>query len=46
MGECNEYIEKVYLSPEVERLIKSIHPETLQDDLRQLMAVDLLSIDC
>ena len=46
MGECNEYIEKVYLSPEVERLIKSIHPEALQDDLRQEMAVALLSIDC
>ena len=46
MGECNEYIEKVYLSPEVEKLIKSIHPEALQDDLRQEMAVALLSIDC
>jgi hypothetical protein len=46
MGECNEYIEKVYLSPEVEKLIKSIRPEALQDDLRQEMAIALLSIDC
>jgi hypothetical protein len=46
MGECNEYIEKVYLSPEVEKLIKSIQPTSLQDDLRQEMAIALLSIDC
>jgi hypothetical protein len=46
MGECNEYIEKVYLSPEVEKLIKSIQPTSLQDDLRQEMAIALLSINC
>lgn len=46
MNDCNDYIEKVYLSPEVDKLIKSIRPESLQDDLRQEMAVALLSIDC
>lgn len=46
MNNCNEYIEKVYLSPEVNRLIKSIQPMSLQDDLRQEMAIALLSINC
>ena len=46
MGECNDISKRFIYLPEVEKLIKSIHPEALQDDLRQEMAVALLSIDC
>jgi hypothetical protein len=43
---CREAITQVYLSPQVDALIKSVRPEHLQDDLRQEMALALLSIDC
>jgi hypothetical protein len=43
---CNKYIETIYLDPQVNQLIKSVRPEQLQDDLRQEMALALLSIDC
>lgn len=43
---CREAIKEVYLSPQVDALIKSVRPEHLQDDLRQEMALALLSIDC
>lgn len=43
---CKEYIKEVYLSPQIDALIKSVRPEHLQDDLRQEMALALLTIDC
>lgn len=43
---CREAIREVYLSPQIDALIKSVRPEHLQDDLRQEMALALLSIDC
>lgn len=43
---CKEYIKEVYLSPQIDALIRSVRPEHLQDDLRQEMALALLSIDC
>ena len=43
---CREAIKEVYLSPQIDALIKSVRPEHLQDDLRQEMALALLSIDC
>jgi hypothetical protein len=43
---CNKYIETIYLDPQVNQLIKSVRPEQLQDDLRQEMALALLSINC
>ena len=43
---CNEYIKEIYLSPQINQLIKSVRPESLQDDLRQEMALALLTIDC
>ena len=43
---CREAIKEVYLSPQVDALIKSVRPDHLQDDLRQEMALALLSIDC
>lgn len=43
---CREAIKEVYLSPQVDALIKSVRPEHLQDDLKQEMALALLSIDC
>jgi len=46
LSNCNKYIEDVYRSPQINQLIKSVRPESLQDDLRQEMALALLSIDC
>ena len=43
---CQDLIKDVYLSPQVDALIKSVRPEHLQADLRQEMALALLSIDC
>jgi len=43
---CREAIKEVYLSPQIDALIKSVRPDHLQDDLRQEMALALLSIDC
>jgi len=43
---CKDYIKEVYLSPQIDTLIKSVRPEHLQDDLRQEMALVLLTIDC
>ena len=43
---CNEYIKEIYLSPQINQLIKSVRPEYLQDDLKQEMALALLTIDC
>lgn len=46
MTNCNKYIEEIYSSAQINQLIKSVRPESLQDDLRQEMALALLSIDC
>lgn len=46
LSSCNEIIEYIYRHPEICRLIKSVHPIDLQDDLRQEMALTLLSYDC
>ena len=43
---CNEIIENVYLNPQIDQLIKSVRPSDLQDDLRQELALALLSIHC
>lgn len=46
MSNCNQYIEFIYRNEQIAQLIKSVRPEQLQDDLRQEMALALLSIDC
>ena len=46
MSNCNKYIETIYLDPQINQLIRNVRPEGLQDDLRQEMALALLSIDC
>ena len=46
MNNCNKYIESIYLDPQINQLIRNVRPEALQDDLRQEMALALLSIDC
>ncbi len=43
---CNHYIEQIYKSKEINSFIASIQPASLQDDLRQELALALLSIDC
>lgn len=43
---CNEIIEHVYLNPQIVQLIKSVRPSDLQDDLRQELALALLSLHC
>lgn len=46
MSKCSQYIEQIYLHPKVTELISKIQPLELQDDIRQEMAMALLSIDC
>jgi len=46
MSKCSKYIEQIYLHPKVTELISKIQPLELQDDIRQEMAMALLSIDC
>mgnify|MGYP003325769014 FL=1 len=46
MNKCSKYIEEIYLHPKVKDLISKIKPIELQDDLKQEMALALLSIDC
>jgi hypothetical protein len=46
MKDCYKHIENIYRSPQINQLIKSVRPESLQDDLRQEMALALLGIDC
>lgn len=43
---CNELIEQMYKHPKVNKLIGSIHPHHLQDELRQEFALILLEYDC
>lgn len=46
MSNCNQYIEYIYNHPKVIELISKIHPQELQDDLKQEMALVLLTYDC
>jgi hypothetical protein len=46
MSNCNEYIEKIYTSTIINTFINKIEPEHLQSDLRQEMALALLTYDC
>ena len=43
---CHDHIEYIYRSPIINKLISKIHPSSLQDDLRQELAIVLLTIDC
>ena len=44
--ECNEIIERIYLHPKINKLISSIKPYHLQDELKQELALVLLEYDC
>lgn len=46
MSKCSQYIEQIYLHPKVNELIRKIKPVELQDEIKQEMAIALLSIDC
>lgn len=46
MNNCTEYVEQIYLHPKVNELIAKIEPKELQDDLKQEMAIVLLTYDC
>lgn len=46
MSTCNKLIEFVYNHPEINRLINSVQPDGLRDDLKQELAITLLSYDC
>lgn len=46
MSKCSQYIEQIYKHQKIKDLISKIKPDDLQDDLRQEMALALLSIDC
>lgn len=46
MHPCSEYIESIYLDKRVNEFIAKIKPIELQDDLKQEMALVLLSYDC
>jgi hypothetical protein len=43
---CNDLIKDIYLHPAINKLIANIHPKELQDDLRQELAIELLTQDC
>ena len=43
---CREYIEAIYRNPRIDKLIRQIKPVELQEDLKQEMAMVLLSYDC
>lgn len=46
MSDCNAYIEKIYIHPDINLLISKIKPESIRDDLRQEVAVSLLEMPC
>lgn len=46
MQDCKDYIQQVYLHPQVAKLIEKIEPKALRDDLHQEMAIALLEYDC
>ena len=46
MAKCNDIVEKIYIHPDINNLIKKIEPESIQDDLRQEIAISLLEMPC
>lgn len=46
MNKCLDIIKEIYEHPKVNSLIGKIHPTDLQDDLKQEMAMVLLTYDC
>lgn len=46
MQDCKDYIQQVYLHPQVVKLIEKIEPKELRDDLHQEMAITLLEYEC
>ena len=46
MAKCNDIVEKIYIHPDINNLIKKIKPESIQDDLRQEIAISLLEMPC
>lgn len=46
MSKCHKYIEEIYLHPAFNKLLSKIEPIELQDDLKQEVALVLLSYDC
>lgn len=46
MSNCNDFIESIYVHPDINNLIAKIHPESIRDDLRQEIAVSLLEMPC
>jgi hypothetical protein len=46
MADCNEYVLSIYKNKDINTLISKIKPVDLQDDLRQEIAVNLLSMPC
>jgi len=43
---CLEHIEYIYRSTQINGLISKVYPESLRDDLRQELALALLTIEC
>lgn len=46
MNRCNDIIEHIYTHPRVNTVIRSIKPTELQEELKQELAVVLLTYDC
>lgn len=46
MSDCNKIIEKIYLHPDLTNLIKKIKPVSIQEDLKQEVAISLLEKPC
>lgn len=46
MSDCNQFIEHIYVHPDINALIEKIHPESIRDDLRQEIALSLLEMPC
>jgi hypothetical protein len=46
MNDCRQYIEQIYLSKEINSLIEKCSHKSLQDDLRQELAIALLQQPC
>jgi hypothetical protein len=46
LSKCSQYIEQIYRHHKIADLISKIKPDDLQDDLKQEMALALLSLDC
>lgn len=46
MSNCNQYIEQIFLHPEINKLVSNINPIELQDDLKQELMLSLLEMGC